>query len=472
MGDRVLLVAAATAVVSFAVLFAHAHPPATAAKAPVPPPGDADNGGLPGDVLCSVYGGSGKCGGDGGVGGLPQRPAPSGPRSRSRRQAQAEELDQDQICAIFSGPTCPPDKNKVYTPCECSDGALSGCECVPYYQCDNVTGKVNTDGSGLIDIRQKPDGGDRTCEHYLHQCCKIRDGAAPNNNNNNNNNNNPTHEPLTQHECGVRNRNGVGIRISGNNALETNFGEIPWMVAISKKQQSSQKYICGGGLIAPAVVLTAAHCVYDSSPQSLTVRAGEWDSRTEDEAFKHQDRDVAEVITHPDYRDKILHSDVALLVLRSPVKVGFHIGTICLPEQGQRFDGANCLVSGWGKENFNAESRYQSILRSIEDLPVVPHDSCEEKLRRTRLGPYFRLNRSFMCAGGEAGKDACTGDGGSPLVCPLSSDEEPRYAFAGIVSWGVGCGEQDVPGVYADVALFRSWIDQQLADRQISVDGR
>lgn len=63
-----------------------------------------------------------------------------------------------------------------------------------------------------------------------------------------------------------------------------------------------------------------------------------------------------------------------------------------------------------------------------------------------------------MCAGGEKGKDACNGDGGGPLVCPIDH-EGSRYYQAGIVSWGIGCGIENVPGVYVDVATFRNWID-------------
>lgn len=66
-----------------------------------------------------------------------------------------------------------------------------------------------------------------------------------------------------------------------------------------------------------------------------------------------------------------------------------------------------------------------------------------------------------MCAGGEPGKDTCRGDGGSPLVCP-SPQNPKRYYQAGIVSWGIGCGETGIPGVYADVAKFRNWIDLQM----------
>lgn len=61
----------------------------------------------------------------------------------------------------------------------------------------------------------------------------------------------------------------------------------------------------------------------------------------------------------------------------------------------------------------------------------------------------------------------CTGDGGSPLVCSIDSDPE-HYYQAGMVVGGVGCGEKDVPGFYADISKYRDWIDNKL--RGIGID--
>ena len=99
------------------------------------------------------------------------------------------------------------------------------------------------------------------------------------------------------------------------------------------------------------------------------------------------------------------------------------------------------------------------ILKEV-GVPLVPTSECQRSLRATRLGRRFRLDPSFLCAGGEAGKDACKGDGGGPLVCRQPGGPGPdHYVQAGIVAWGIGCGEEGVPGVYTDVGTLACWID-------------
>ncbi|XP_057334403.1 phenoloxidase-activating factor 2-like [Microplitis mediator] len=347
------------------------------------------------------------------------------------------------------------DEKSPNIPGKINDSENEDCECVSYYLCSN--GTIIEDGVGLIDIRL----GGTTCENYLDVCCKHSDILERD----------KRRLPVASKRegCGHRHFNGVGFRITGHSDNEAQFGEFPWMVAVLRTEGNSSNqqgekinhFQCGGSLIHPQAVLTAAHCVKGRDFWELIVRAGEWDTQTRSEPLPHQNRDVSRIIIHPNFKSGNLHNDFAILILSKPVEYAENVDIVCLPDKYDVFDNARCAASGWGKDVFGKEGHYQVILKRVE-VPVVNHGACQNSLRSTRLGKYFRLDNSFICAGGELGKDTCKGDGGSPLVCPLRNDPT-RYSQAGIVSWGIGCGEDGVPGVYANVAHAREWIDQQLA---------
>lgn len=207
--------------------------------------------------------------------------------------------------------------------------------------------------------------------------------------------------------------------------------------------------------------MTVAHCVCQHENfDSWFIRAGEWQSISEDEYYPHQDRDVERVIVHERFHLGTARNDVALLILKSPVSIAENVNTICLPPKDYNFDGQRCFASGWGAISWS-DPKLESIMKHIE-LPIVERQQCQEKLRTTRVGSRYRLHNSFICAGGEGGVDMCHGDGGSPLVCAIPNTVD-QYYQAGIVSWGVGC-HQPIPAVYANVANLREWIDKQMEE--------
>merc|ERR1712119_212457 len=157
-----------------------------------------------------------------------------------------------------------------------------GYECVPYYQCHN--GTIITDGAGLIDIRNgfaslTPE--DSKCPGFLDVCCKDPDFIPPPPP--------PVIVPKYIPQCGKRNTFGLGARIQGFTEGESQFGECPHMCAVLHAKTVEQEagyagepeivnlYQCGGSLIAPGVVLTAAHCVdkFKQNPGEVKIRCGD-----------------------------------------------------------------------------------------------------------------------------------------------------------------------------------------------------
>ncbi|CAG0901232.1 unnamed protein product, partial [Darwinula stevensoni] len=177
------------------------------------------------------------------------------------------------------------------------------------------------------------------------------------------------------------------------------------------------------------------------------------------EPLPHRDRKIDKIVIHEGFNKRQMFNDYAVLILDFPVELDDHIDTVCLPGPRTNFVGRRCHVSGWGKSQLE-EGRHQAALRKIE-LQMVERARCQDKLMEAEFCPSFVLHPSFLCAGGELAKGVCKGDGGSPLVCldPLTN----HYVQAGIVSWGIGCGERNVPGVYADVAKASDWIEEVLS---------
>ncbi|KMQ96805.1 serine proteinase stubble [Lasius niger] len=245
-------------------------------------------------------------------------------------------------------------------------------------------------------------------------------------------------------QCGAKNGNQDQERIVGGKNADP--GEWPWIAALF----NAGRQFCGGSLIDDQHVLTAAHCVVNMNSWDvarLTVRLGDYNIKTNNE-IRHIERRVKRVVRHRGFNSRTLYNDVALLTLSEPVEFTEQIRPICLPTGSQLYQGKTATVIGWGSLR---ESGPQPAILQEVSIPVWSNSEC--KLKYGAAAPGGIVD-SFLCAG-RAAKDSCSGDSGGPLMV-----NDGRWTQVGIVSWGIGCGKGQYPGVYTRVTHFMPWIDK------------
>jgi hypothetical protein len=220
--------------------------------------------------------------------------------------------------------------------------------------------------------------------------------------------------------------------------------EFPWMVLYR-----SQNYGCGGTIIAPGWILTAAHCTEDSnnnpiSFSEMSVIAG---STTPFNNNSGSTYSVSYVIRHEGYNPSTKENDIALLKLNTDIAGAKPIKLISSYDvsDGSIAPGVMAWVTGWGVTN--SSSQVMSATLQKVQLPIVSNAQAGVVWN---FIPVTDLMAGYL----KGTKDACSGDSGGPLIVPVTGE----YKIAGIVSWGnKTCNTY---GGYTNVSRFLDWISE------------
>lgn len=260
--------------------------------------------------------------------------------------------------------------------------------------------------------------------------------------------------------CGKRKIEHEGLITNG---FDTKPGDFPWHVAVfHRAKRASNSYKCGGTIINPTTILTAGHCVFDSSGRQIlaervVVQLGRYQLYTPEASM--QEFQVYQIKLHPHYDPSTLENDIAVFKLANAIAFTNFIQPICMWDKKKanirHVERKRGTVMGWG---YTEADEVSDVLKEAT-MPVIPLSECLSS-NRDFFGAFL-TNKNF-CAGFRNGTSVCNGDSGGGMIF----QENGIWYIRGVVSLSMKRDNKDLCNtshyvIFTDVAKYIDWVESE-----------
>uniref|UniRef100_A0A1I8P244 Peptidase S1 domain-containing protein n=1 Tax=Stomoxys calcitrans TaxID=35570 RepID=A0A1I8P244_STOCA len=232
--------------------------------------------------------------------------------------------------------------------------------------------------------------------------------------------------------------------VGGANVPEGEF--IKYQVSLQYLKNNTHRHFCGGSIISPSRILTAAHCVVGHGPEKFSVLAGVTNLKDPD-GIRSQ---VTAIATHENYKP-VNGNDIAILSIEPPFELDdTRLGTINVEYTDEVGKGEETILTGWGSTRHSRKSPHYPNELQILQFKTISNRDCKRKMSM--------LTDTEICAKSQRQTGACAGDSGGPLAM----ERNDEMIQVGIVSYGrARCGSDGLD-VYTRITMFTDWIKERM----------
>ncbi|XP_017048687.1 chymotrypsin-2 [Drosophila ficusphila] len=210
----------------------------------------------------------------------------------------------------------------------------------------------------------------------------------------------------------------------------------------------NEPHLCGGTILSPRWIVTAAHCLQDpkSKLSKVLVYVGSTESYPDNEIVIKR----SNTIVHKRFDRKTVFNDIGLIKLPKKLVYNKHIQPAKLPSAKKTYAGRRAIISGWGQTN---QGNASNVLLYIQ-APIVTNRECESQWNKQLKNKGRKVVPStFICINSEKGLP-CSGDSGGPMVL-----DDGSRTLVGIVSHGFDAEcKLKLPDISTRVSSFLKWI--------------